>query len=662
MRAECVEKLPLDSSLGLCLYPPEMFLPVLISGKILWRQYDRKSRSFQYGISFKSIESDHAAVLEVFLKKQLKKSHPPFSRSWKFIENFIYQKILKKLISKSKIGDTSIKSRADSGVNFDHIYKNVPEGQSVLGKYVDKILLKLPAAEASRQRKENLVKAVRSIITKNHSRGMKTRIVDLGSGPARYLLEAIGDDLAQHVEAICIDSDRECVKLGRNLSRGKNIRYIRGNVFKTMHLHRLSMKLQWIPNLVIASGLIYYFDDHETKQILKSVYTVLDAGGIFLFSNMVFNPNSKLIGKLFTTHEGTPWIPIARSPTIIRRWLTETMFKDDISTLDRWGMYALFMAQKSSMTNPADEESFVSDGKVITMNQEIREFRHNGVTFRGHLYRPYKLHGKGIVLFIHGLGFCAKAYQLDPTIFVKSGYMLYTFNLRGHGGSDGEWTLRNTIEDIKACVRWLSKEYGDNGQIPISILAHSTGSLVSALAAIEEPLIQLGSFVSPVTSIYDSFMHWHESGYNQAVKPYFRSDGIVPPIIESYLNDFKIMLEYKEGKRPIKELNFPYRYGMLRAESFRHLSDAIAFSPDLHDYAYKINYPFLIFVGKQDEVMSLEKIRSFYESVKYSNKQLIETDATNHFLSDSWPLIQRKSIEFFDAQLLVKASPQTSSL
>jgi alpha-beta hydrolase superfamily lysophospholipase len=312
-------------------------------------------------------------------------------------------------------------------------------------------------------------------------------------------------------------------------------------------------------------------------------------------------------------------------------------------------MYALFTASKPAIINPADEGKLVAVNNIVNAKSEIVEFRNAGVTFRGRAFLPENMDQcKGIVIFVHGLGYCVKAYQLDPKQFTSANYFLFTYNLRGHADSAGEWTLRRSVEDLKICVKWLNRKYSANKRLPIGILAHSTGALIGVLAALEEPLIQYASVVSPVTSIYDSFSHWHVSGYNQSVKPFFTTDGIIPPVIESYLDDFKVLLDYKEGRREREDLMVPYRYGMLKAESFTNLSDAIAYSPDLLTQTDQIKMPMIIFSGKYDEVINVEKIHRFHEQIKSAEKMLIPTESANHFLSESWSTIHKETIIFFN--------------
>lgn len=653
LRIYSKEKLPLSNVIKLSLILPDVFIPIQSSGSIVWRRFDSQKRVFQYGIMLRHSNLEYLTILQLFINKKFSSKSILRSRLWQPIENFLYQKILRNLIYGSRLGYNSLNAMADSGLNFDHIYRNLPEGVNFTSKFIDKLLLGLPAAQATRKRKENIVSALRFQIQRNKLRGLKTRIVDLGSGPARYIHEVLNDkELIPFVEAVCIDSDKQSTQFGKSLATDKPIRYLKVNIFRLSHLFRLSDKLKWQPNLIIASGLIYYLDDDEVKQLFRKVSERLAPGGQFLLSNLVNNPNKKLIGKLFVTMHGSPWIPIARPPALVRSWLIDQGFEQLVMTTDRWGMYSLILCQNADARSLSSPRKSANGMTIRTLSKTSRtfEFRNNGVTFSGHIFSPNRTTKvKGTVIFIHGLGYCGKSYQIEPNELTSAGYIYFTFDLRGHAGTAGEWTLNSSIEDIKKGIRYACKTFEEIESHPIGIIAHSTGALIGLLATQEQPLINFASLISPVTSIYDSFMHWHQSGFNQAVKPFFQLNGKVPPIIENYLDDYHALLDFKDGRRPREELKFPYRYGMLRASSFLNLSDAIAYSPDLINQVDKINFPVIVFRSENDEVMPTNKIETFFQKVPSKIKRLINTQAPNHFQNTSWPLIISESIHFFDS-------------
>lgn len=83
-----------------------------------------------------------------------------------------------------------------------------------------------------------------------------------------------------------------------------------------------------------------------------------------------------------------------------------------------------------------------------TVNEKI-EFKSKGTPLTGKVCRPADLAKcKGIVIFTHGLGYCVRQYKIDGEYFARNGYLLLTYNLRGHAGTPGDWSMSNSVDDL----------------------------------------------------------------------------------------------------------------------------------------------------------------------------------------------------------------------
>ena len=262
------------------------------------------------------------------------------------LEGFWYGKILKNLFSLSKLGRTSMKGAADSGLNFDHMYRKNPKGITPFGKFVDSLLLNLPSVQATRHRKDIIVKILQNEIANNLIFNKKSRILDLASGPARYLVELVNEYNQNNIEVLCIDKDRRSLNFGKILAGNKPIRYAKADVLKTGHLKTLSKKISWIPNIILISGLFEYKDDSFVKRILNEIFDFIDYDGLLLFISQVDNPSKKLMSKLCITSEGKKWELMYRRPETFRRWLLDLGFKNVIISVDKWGMYEFCTCRK----------------------------------------------------------------------------------------------------------------------------------------------------------------------------------------------------------------------------------------------------------------------------------------------------------------------------
>lgn len=261
-------------------------------------------------------------------------------------EDFWYKMILKNILSLSKLGRTSMKGQADSGLNFDHMYRAQPKGITSFGRFVDKVLLNLPSVKATRHRKDIIIKILANEIANNLMLSKKTRILDVASGPARYLVDLIDSSNQNNIEVLCIDKDIRALNFGKILAGNKPIRYTKADVQKTEHLKRLSKKISWVPNIVLISGLFEYKDDNFVKNILAEIYDNIAYDGLLLFISQVDNPTKKLMSKVCLTSEGKSWELIYRKPEIFRKWLLKLGFKSVIISVDQWGMYEFCTCRK----------------------------------------------------------------------------------------------------------------------------------------------------------------------------------------------------------------------------------------------------------------------------------------------------------------------------
>lgn len=263
-------------------------------------------------------------------------------------EKFFYEKILRSLLFTSRLGRKSMMGYADSGINFDYIYRNMAVGYTWFGKIVDRFLLNLPAAKATANRKEEIVNILKKEISKNISLGKKTKIVDLASGPARYIVEVIDDTNKQYVETLCLELDHRSIEFGKKISLDKPILYKKSNILKIASRYKaVSEKAKWIPNFIMMSGFVEYQEnDSLVLDLLKNVYEYLESKGSFLLVTQMASPNAKLTEKLGTTKDGKGWILHYRTPDLLSKLMAASGFKDIEVKPDKWKMYVYCKGEK----------------------------------------------------------------------------------------------------------------------------------------------------------------------------------------------------------------------------------------------------------------------------------------------------------------------------
>ncbi len=273
------------------------------------------------------------------------------------------------------------------------------------------------------------------------------------------------------------------------------------------------------------------------------------------------------------------------------------------------------------------------------------------VTLKGKLYKPLNMSRcRGVIIFTHGLGYCSRQYKLNTEIFTEQNYAVITYDLRGHAGTEGVWTLERSVEDLCALVEKLHNDHGAEYPQNICAMGHSTGALISALASIKNPKITSLSLITIVTRLLDSFKYWFESGYNVPVKDFFKTKGVLPEVINGFMDSLRDLDRFINNEISEGELSVAHRYGMLKSENWGEFFSEIAFSPDILEHAKKLNVPMILFRGLEDEVMSPIKTDALYDLVKGQvEAKLVITNSKDHFQNDNWNLIQAETLGFIDS-------------
>jgi SAM-dependent methyltransferase len=260
------------------------------------------------------------------------------------IEDLFYQKLLRPILYKSTLGKTSIEGLADTGFNFDYMYRNEPSGDGAIGKLIDKVLLSLPAVQATRNRKETIKQILKAEITQNINRNKKTNILDIACGTARYLVE-LAAEMKHGFHALCLDCDERSMAEGKKLLEANNaaglIEYKKADIFNKDELGSLHFN----PGFIIASGLYVYHDDASAKKSIEMLAGLLPIGGKILVDNQIKNPSRKLMEKVCKTTRGESWALVYRTEEQMSNLLSP-YFQNLTFTTDKWGMYNIGVGTK----------------------------------------------------------------------------------------------------------------------------------------------------------------------------------------------------------------------------------------------------------------------------------------------------------------------------
>jgi acylglycerol lipase len=149
------------------------------------------------------------------------------------------------------------------------------------------------------------------------------------------------------------------------------------------------------------------------------------------------------------------------------------------------------------------------------MNILGRNMRHTEGRFTGlsnfSLYRqawlPDNLPVEAVLVVVHGVAEQSGRYSNLANYFVPRGYAVYSFDLRGHGKSDGKRSYVERfsyyLDDLRTFCKQVTEE---NNNMKVFLVGHSMGSTIAIAYAIEHQselngLIVCGTTLKPGASI-----------------------------------------------------------------------------------------------------------------------------------------------------------------
>ncbi|KPA78936.1 putative monoglyceride lipase [Leptomonas pyrrhocoris] len=230
---------------------------------------------------------------------------------------------------------------------------------------------------------------------------------------------------------------------------------------------------------------------------------------------------------------------------------------------------------------------------------------------------------KGVVFVVPGLGEHTGRYDSVALRLNREGYVAFSMDNQGAGGSEGERLyverFEYFVDDVCAFVRFVQQRYPALKGLPTFLLGHSMGGLISVRVAQRDPSPFRGVVLSgPALSLTNpppSFVLPLGSFFAQWVPklPIFSVD---VSLISHNLPVFQFAMQDPFYARV--KLTARFTAEMLR-EQERAASDID-----------KSTFPFLIVHGEDDQLCSLSKSKWFHEHAPSKDKHLVSYAGAAH--------------------------------
>jgi len=240
----------------------------------------------------------------LFLDRELgvlEKLTHDFSRQEHELHGFYFRKQLWDIILTSQImARTNLKPRGYAGdsVMMQMLYDREPRGMSIFAKLMHRHPIEHAAAQAVRNRREVVRRAIREHSEAARAAGRsRLRVLSIACGPAREITDLIvGPDDAQRYAFVLFDQDAAALSEAQavvaacesRLGVPLDVRYVRGSV-RTLSqaLHEGGLAEL---DFVYSMGMFDYLTPPVARHVLFGLYAMLAPGGELLVGN--FHPNN----------------------------------------------------------------------------------------------------------------------------------------------------------------------------------------------------------------------------------------------------------------------------------------------------------------------------------------------------------------------------------
>jgi alpha-beta hydrolase superfamily lysophospholipase/SAM-dependent methyltransferase len=243
--------------------------------------------------------------------------------------------------------DLGWKHGYDSGAMLDYIYEDRARGLTPLGRLIDRAYVNAIGWRGIRVRRSLLEQALRSIIEQTHATGRPVRLLDIASGPGRYVLETIRQLDMIPVSAVLRDYKQEnldaAVRLRDRLGL-TNVTVTHGDAFDRVALAAVTPR----PTIAIVSGLYELFPDNEpVLRSLRGLADALEPGGHLLYTNQPWHPQIEFIARVLSNREGRPWIMRRRTQAEMDQLVQAAGFEKVSQEIDPWGIFTVSVARRA---------------------------------------------------------------------------------------------------------------------------------------------------------------------------------------------------------------------------------------------------------------------------------------------------------------------------
>lgn len=231
----------------------------------------------------------------------------------------------------------------DSGTMLDYVYEDKAHGLFGVGRVIDRVYLDAVGWRGIRARRALLGETLTGRIREEPS----ARVLDVASGPGRYLHDVLQTPGTGQARVLCRDLAQNGLRLGARRAAAldlRNIAYEQGDAFEPAPT---DAPLGGRPTVIVVSGLYELMEDETVvRTSMARLGELLEPGGLLIFTTQTHHPQLDFIANVLPNRDGERWVMRCRSVEQVEGWAREAGFSQVSSALEEVGVFAVTTARK----------------------------------------------------------------------------------------------------------------------------------------------------------------------------------------------------------------------------------------------------------------------------------------------------------------------------
>jgi SAM-dependent methyltransferase len=184
------------------------------------------------------------------------------------------------------------------------------------------------------------------LIEKTHGAGRPVRLLDIASGPGRYVLETIRALHPIPISAVLRDYKLENLDAAARLRDElglAQVTLVHADAFDRAELAVITPR----PTIAIASGLYELFPHNgPVVRSLRGLADAVEPGGHLIYTNQPWHPQVEFIARVLTNREGQPWIMRRRTQAEMDELVRNSGFEKISQEIDPCGIFTVSVARR----------------------------------------------------------------------------------------------------------------------------------------------------------------------------------------------------------------------------------------------------------------------------------------------------------------------------